>query len=255
MRRRFIYTQTRLQARHALRPDERSWQLVESQRDLGNFLQSARQNTLKPWVTGLEVTDHHHLLETALLQRYRDYIDDVASWVPQGWRKAVQWTKSLTYLPALLHLLRGNSPQAWMLQDPVLRQFTAIHQEQRSAAFAQSDYAPMAQAQREGHSLLGAWLMRWQDLWPDERTGQQASLGLLRATLQQHLLSFPQEAPDTGWRRREELAHKLGMMFRKYSYQPAAIFIHLLLIALDVERLRGNIMQRQLFPRYRVESA
>ena len=32
-------------------------------------------------------------------------------------------------------------------------------------------------------------------------------------------------------------------------------FIHLLLVALDIERLRGDIMQRQLFPKYREENA
>jgi hypothetical protein len=255
MLRSFIYTQTRLQARHALRPDERSWQLAESQRDLGNFLQSARQGNLKHWVTGLQVTDQHHLLETALLKHYRDYIDDIASWVPTGWRKSVEWTKSLTYLPALQHLLGGNTPQAWMLQDPVLKQFTAIHQEQRSNAFLQSVYAPMVSAHMDGRPLLDVWLVRWQALWPDQRARQQANLQPLRSILQQHLLSFPLTAPGTGWRHRQELAHKLQMMFRRHSYQPVAIFVHLLLIALDVERLRGDIMQRQLFPKYREKSA
>jgi hypothetical protein len=238
-----------------MRPDERSWQLVESQRDLGSFLQVALQNNLKTWVTGLQATDQHHLLESTLLKRYRDYIDDVASWVPALWRMSVAWTKSLTYLPALQHLLRGNTAQAWMLQDPVLKEFTAIHHEQRYAAFRQSEYAPMLTAQREGHSLPGEWLRHWQALWPATPAGQGAGLHLLASTLQQHLLAFPLEAPDTGWRRRQELAHKLGRMFRNYSYQPVAVFVHLLLVALDVERLRGDIMQRRLFPKYREESA
>ena len=255
MYRSFIYTQTRLQARHARRPDERSWQLAESQRDLGSFLQVAHQNNLQTWVAGLQSTDHHDLLETALLKHYRDYIDDVASWVPALWRRSVEWTKSLTYLPALQHLLRGNTAQAWMLQDPVLKEFTAIHHELRYAAFGQSVYAPMLQAQREGHSLPGEWLRHWQTLWPDPPARQRASLQLLSSTLQQHLRAFPLEAPDAGWQRRQELAHKLGRMFRSCSYQPVAIFIHLLLVALDIERLRGDIMQRQLFPKYREENA
>jgi hypothetical protein len=238
-----------------MRPDERSWQLAESQRELGNFLQSARQTGLKNWVSGLQASDDHQLLETGLLKLYRDYIDDVASWSPRLWRTPVQWTKSLTYLPALLHLLKGNTAQAWMLQDPVLKPFTAIHKDQRNAVFLQSEYAPMMHAQHEGRSLLEPWAARWQALWPSLRAAERANLLLLQSLLQQHLLSFAQEEPGTAWRQRQQLAGKLGTLFRNFRYQSAAIFCHLLLVALDVERLRGDILQRRLFPSYREDSA
>jgi len=251
----FIYTQTRLQARHGMRPDERSWQLAESQRELGNFLQSARQTGLKNWVSGLQATDTHQLLETGVLKLYRDYIDDIASWSPKGWRKPVEWTKGLTYLPALLHLLKANTAQAWMLQDPVLKPFTAIHHDQRNAAFLQSEYAPMVHAQQEGLPLLGPWAAHWQTLWPSLRAAERDSLQLLQALLHQHLLSFPQEDPGTAWRQRQLLAAKLGTLFRAFRYQSAAIFCHLLLVALDVERLRGDTMQRRRCPNFREEGA
>jgi len=254
MRRDFIYTQTRLQARHGLRPDERSWQLAESQRELGNFLQSARQTGLKSWVSGLPATDSNQRLETALLKLYRDYVDDIASWVPRGWRKSVEWTNSLTYLPALLHLIKGNTAQAWMLQDPVLKPFTAIHHDQRNAALLQSDYAPMVHAYHEGMPLLAAWTARWQFLWPAPGASERASLQHLQTLLQQHLASFARETPESAWRQRQQLAARLGTLFRAFRYQPAAVFCHLLLVALDVERLRGDILQRRLFPAYREDS-
>lgn len=255
MRRNFIYTQTRLQARHGMRPDERTWQLVESQKDLANFLQSARQTNLKNWVMGLQATDTHHLIELSLLKLYRDYINDIASWVPLSWRRSVEWSASLTYLPALQHLLSGNSVQEWMLQDPVLKQYTATHLEQRTNAFLQSEFAPLVHAWQAGDSLLLTWMQSWQSLWPDKRAKQQVALHTMNTLLNQHLTNFLHIAPNTAWRNRQQLAHKLAMLFRKYSYQPVAVFIHLLLIALDVERLRGGIMQRCLFPRYREESA
>jgi hypothetical protein len=255
MRREFIYTQTRLQARHGLRPDERSWQVAESQRELGNFLQSARQAGLKGWVSGLQPSDSNQLLETALLKLYRDYIDDIASWVPRGWRESVEWTKILTYLPPLLHLIKGNTAQAWMLQDPVLKPFTAIHHDQRNAALLQSEYAPMVHAYHDGLPLLGAWTARWQKLWPGPRAGDRAGLEHLQNLLQQHLVSFAQAASETAWQQRQQLAARVGTLFRAFRYQPAAIFCHLLLVALDVERLRGDILQRRLFPSYREDSA
>ena len=254
MRSGFIYTQTRLQARHGMRADERSWQLAESQRELGNFLQSARQTGLKSWVSGLPATDSNQRLETALLKLYRDYVDDIASWVPRGWRKSVEWTNSLTYLPALLHLIKGNTAQAWMLQDPVLKPFTAIHHDQRNAALLQSDYAPMVHAYHEGMPLLAAWTARWQFLWPAPGASERASLQHLQTLLQQHLASFARETPESAWRQRQQLAARLGTLFRAFRYQPAAVFCHLLLVALDVERLRGDILQRRLFPAYREDS-
>ncbi len=254
MRREFIYTQTRLQARHGLRPDERSWQLAESQRELGNFLQSARQTGLKSWVSGLQATDSNQLLETVLLKLYRDYIDDIASWVPRGWQKSVEWTTSLSYLPALLHLIKGNTAQAWMLQDPMLKPFTAIHHDQRNAALLQSEYAPMVHAYHEGMPLLAAWTARWQFLWPEPGASERASLQQLQTLLQQHLASFARETPESAWRQRQQLAARLGTLFRVFRYQPAAVFCHLLLVALDVERLRGDILQRRLFPSYREDS-
>jgi len=247
----FIYTQTRLQARHGMRVDERSWQLVESQRELGTFLQSARQTGLKRWVSGLQATDSYQLLETGILTLYRDYIDDIASWTPKAWRASVEWTKHLTYLPALLHLLKGNTAQAWMLQDPVLKPFTAIHHEQRNTALLQSEYAPLVHARNEGQPLVSAWAARWQALWPDLRAGERANLRTLYRLLQQHLESFAQATPDAEWPQRQQLTITLGSLFRQFRYQSAAIFIHLLLVAMDVERLRGDILQRRLFPMYR----
>ena len=255
MRKKFIYTQTRLQARHGMRPDERTWQLVESQKDLANFLQSARQTSLKNWVMGLQATDTHHLIESSLLNLYRDYINDIASWVPHSWRKSVEWSASITYLPALQHLLSGNTVQEWMLQDPVLKQFTTTHLEQRTNAFLQSEYAPLIHAWQAGESLLSTWIRSWQSLWPEKRTKQKVELEIMIALLSQHLTSFMHVAPNTAWRHRQQLAQKLTLLFRKYSFHPVAVFIHLLLIAMDVERLRGGIMQRCLFPGYREESA
>ena len=238
-----------------MRPDERSWQLVESQKELANFLQSARQTNLKNWVMGLQATDSHHQIESSLLKLYRDYIDDIASWVPHSWRKSVEWTASLSYLPAMQHLLSGNAVPEWMLQDPLLKHFTATNLEQRTNAFLQSDYAPLVHAWQAGDSLLMTWVNCWQSRWPDKKAKQQVALHAFNSLLYKHLESFHQVAPNTAWRHRQQLSARLCMMFRKYSYQPVAVFIHLLLIGLDIERLRGGIMQRCLFPKYREESA
>jgi hypothetical protein len=46
---------------------------------------------------------------------------------------------------------------------------------------------------------------------------------------------------------RQALLSKLTTAFRKYSFQPAAAFCHLALVALDLEMLRGDLLRRKLF--------
>ena len=45
------------------------------------------------------------------------------------------------------------------------------------------------------------------------------------------------------------LDQSLTAAFRRHSQQPAAIFCHLGLVALDLERLRGGLVRRAVFPR------
>jgi len=255
MHKAFIYTQTRLQARHGMRPDERIWQIVESKKDLANYLQSARQTQLRYWVAGLQSSDNHHTIETTLAKLYREYVLDVARWVPSAWRESVEWIAVLVYMPAIQHLLLGNTSRSWMADIPELKSMTMSNLNMRLDAFSQTPYAPLLDAWQENQSLASAWLTCWQSLWPDKKPQAQAPLQHLITLVQEHLEIFSRLSPATTWRQRQRLASKLTLMFRKYAYQPVAIFIHLLLEALDLERLRSAILQRSLFPNYQEKSA
>lgn len=255
MRKSFIYTQVRLQARHGMRPDERIWQIVESKKDLANYLQTARQTRLKSWVAGLQSTDNHHVLETTLLKLYREYILDVARWVPPAWRESVEWVAVIIYLPAMQHLLRGNTAQNWMFDIPELKSMTMSNLNLRLDGFSRSPYGRLLDAWRENRSLVPAWLACWRSLWPEKKAYQQAPLNTLVSLLEAHVETFRQLSPKVTWRQRQRLAVKLTLMFRGHAFEPVAVFVHLLLVALDMERLRGGILQRKLFPNYLEESA
>lgn len=238
-----------------MRPDEHVWQIVESKKDLANYLQTARQTRLRNWVVGLQSTDDHHVIETALLILYREYILDVAHWVPSEWRESVEWLVALIYLPAMQHLLRGNTAQSWMLEVPELKNMTMSNLNMRLDSFSQSPYARLLDAWQADQPLLTSWLSCWQSLWPEKTTKQPPPLKKLILVVEEHIDTFRQLSPAVTWRQRQRLAAKLTLMFRKYTCQPAAIFIHLLLVALDMERLRGGIIQRSLFPVYQEKSA
>ena len=135
-----------------------------------------------------------------------------------------------------------------MLRDPVLKQFATTHSDQRGSLLLQSDFSQVVVAWRRGQSLPEGWASCWQSLWPDMPSGQRAGLWSVLSTVREHRSAFSDISAQSAWRRRDVLADRLRMMFRRYSYQPAAIFIHLLLVALDLERLRGALLQRALFP-------
>lgn len=253
MHKSFIYTQTRLQARHGMRPDEHIWQIVESKKELANYLQSARQTPLRYWVAGLQSTDNHHTIETTLAKLYREYVLDVAHWVPSAWRESVEWVAVLVYLPAIQHLLLGNTSRSWMVDIPELKSMTMSNLNMRVDAFSQSPYARLLDTWQENQTLVSAWMVCWQSLWPEKKS--QAPLHKLIALVQEHLELFKRLSPATTWRQRQRLAARLTLMFRKHAYQPVEIFIHLLLVALDIERLRSAILQRSLFPNYQEKSA
>lgn len=247
----FAYSQTRLQARHGKRPDEQTWRQLEAQQELANFLQNARRSPLRPWVLSMHTNDDWHLLEHTLLQQLHLYIEHVANWQPSSWRAAVRWARQLLYLPSLQYLLSGNTAPAWMLQDPHLKPFTSTDMNQRLLAMQQSDSAPVVNAWHDGYPLPEAWLQHWQQLWPDDHSASSRPLNKIGALLLRHIESFRHLHPYQGWQEREKLAKNLCILFRRYSQQPATAFLHLALVALDVERLRGNIMQRALFPELR----
>lgn len=243
----YAYTQTRLQARHALRPSDGTWRYVETQKELTGYLQSARRTELRQWVLALHTRSPYHTLEAALRHQYRDYIEQTARWQPAPWRDAVRWIKRLADLPALQHLLLGNTALSWMLEDKQLQAFTGVNLNQRLLALQQSDCAPLLRHWQSGLSLVDAWLAQWRALWPSANAQCVKPIDLLIALLRTHLKEFPQLPPDEGWRARQALAHQLTRLFRRYTNQPAAVFVHLALVALDIERLRGGIARRGAF--------
>jgi len=243
---RFAYAQARLQARHGMRPTEQLWLRLASAGNLDNYLQQAQRTTLRPWVLGIQASQSSHAIELSLRRHYRAYIDEVARWLPAHWGAVVQWTRRLPDLPALQHLLRGEAAPAWMLEDPDLRPFASENIAARQEAMHDSDCQYLAIAWQHGDTLPESWLEHWQRQWPASRR-HAAGLAYLSRLLRQYLQALPAARAVTSdpWRRM--LASGLSYAFRRYSFEPAAACAHLGLIALDLEKLRGELLQRALF--------
>jgi len=245
-RARFAYAQARLQARHGLRPTEQLWRQLASTGDLGNFLQQAQRSTLRPWVLGMQAAQGSHVLELSLRQRFRNYTDAVARWQPDYWGTVVRPVKRLPDLPALQHLLRGETAPHWMLEDAGLLPFTSENMASRLETLRNSDCDYLAVAWQRGEPLYKAWLEQWRHQWPASRR-LVSGLAYLGRLFQQYLQAAGKGQAASGGLPRQQLVAGLEYAFRRYSFEPAAACAHLGLVALDLEKLRGELLRRALF--------
>lgn len=246
----FAYAQARLQARHGLRPSEATWRLLSASVDLGHYLQSARGTSLSVWVEHLQPGTDIHEIERSLRADWARYVGLVASWPPAVWRPAVNWTSVLVYLPAVAHLLGGGSPSPapWMHNEPVLA-VLAQEDEQgaRVASLTTTPLAPLRGVWQAGTGVIEAWRDHWHSLRPRSDTRTVSGLAILEARIVGHLAGARGGLPG-GLRLREKLAADMTRLFRDYAQTPVAVFSHLMLIALDIERLRAGLVRRKLFP-------
>lgn len=243
---RFAYVQVRLQARHGARPDIAVWRHLQGTSDFANYLQLARHTPLRPWVATLDPGQGSDEIEGELRRLFRRHVDEVAGWVPPAWRPAVLWVRRLPDLPALQYLLGGEPVPAWLQDDTELRDMGCLPVASRLELMEQSDCNIFLTASQAGESLPDAWLSHWRKLWPGTAR-QDHGLEVLGNALHYYLRVLQADSCDSVQSRRETLQLQLVSAFRRYSFQPAAVFSYLALTALELARLRGDLLVRQLF--------
>jgi hypothetical protein len=251
----FSYVQVRLQSRYGQRADENVWLRLHNIHDLSSYLQVAQQTPLRQWVIGINSIHSSHEIELALRQKYRKHIDEVTGWMPAAWQQPVQWIKRLADLPVLQYLLAGGVPSHWMKSDPDIREFTADDPALRLQAMADAGCATLVTAWQQDKTLSTGWLSDWQAMHP-RVTAFTAGMQTLELLLQQQLhlqlaAEAGQAAPATTSQYRvvdyESIINKLRLLFRHHAFQPAAVYAYLTIIAMDLHRVRSDLLQRLLF--------
>jgi hypothetical protein len=243
----FAYAQARLQARHGLRPSEATWRLLEASKDLGHYLQAADTTPFRPWIRHLSAGMDSHAIERSIRADWRGYVAEVGAWQPARWRPALRWTAALVDLPALAHLLRARPVQPWMRDDPALGPVALDDPTARRAALVRSAFAPIAVGWQQGLGVADGWVAHWQRLWPADDSKARLARDRLAALVGRHLTAMAGGTLDGG-RLRAELDAALTRLFRRQVQDPIAAYCHLGLVALDLERLRGDLVRRCLFP-------
>lgn len=233
----FAYVQARAQARHGQRLTAPGWRTLEASRSFTQYVHAARQTSMAPHVHQLAATSTPHEIELSLRCDWLAEVAAVSTWVPRPWRASVDMTAWLPYLGPIQHLIDGGPEYAWMRDDPALAPLFS----------ADSDAVVHGHAvlpQFERGDILAQWLSRFRAQWP-----YSSSLASFVETITQSMESIRSAAPASGDSREsfDELRHKTIRTLRSQARQPVTAFCHLLLVALDIHRLRDGLLRRALF--------
>jgi len=251
------YAQARMQARFGARPDAALWRELDGLRDLRTYLEAVNGTSLRCWVAGMEAGADLHHIEIRLRERLRAHIREVAGWLPPEWRPALLWLQHLLALPAIAHLVAGHAPLPWMSREPELQKL-AVGGDLQGGAIAIPDFLLR---DRRGRRVLrgasdpggapAAWLAEWERRWPAGAAESSGGLRKIIATISAHLARFGEGGVGDAGHMRAALEHALRVLFRRSALQPEAAFSYLALVALDLERLRAQLVLRVLWQRGR----
>ncbi len=242
------YAQARLSARYGARPDERAWRRLEHAREFGALIDAARTSAFRHWITGIEAAATPHRIETLLRDRWRDIVIEVASWMPDEWQSAVRWCAVAADLPVVQHLARGGAFLPWMQDDAVYRDLAERPSEGRSASRVRGPLAPLAAAWADPDRAARAWVREWRRRLPPRADARDSLLHRLGREIAAQRSALRDPALGDSVAPRRALQARLTFLFRRAMLDPAAAFVFLAQIGVDLERLRGELVRRAAFP-------
>ena len=240
------YAQSRISARFGDRPDEVAWRKLEHVREFQSLLDIARNSAFRVWIGGISKVSTPHEIEATLRAHWRSHVAEVAGWLPDDCSDAVRWCATLPDLAVLAYLAQGHPALAWMRDDPIFRDIADTDAGACPAALGAGVLAPLAAGWDEPGRIAGLWRAEWERLAPV--SGDATLLVEIGRAMSAHLTAFHDPAVKDGWPLRRALAARLTLLFRRSMLEPAAAFAYLALVALDLERLRGEFLRRAAFP-------
>jgi hypothetical protein len=247
------YAHARTSARLSQRPGERLAHQLRACRSIAAQLEAVRASPAASYVSGVEAAGSIDSIEAAFRQQFRLRVEELANWSPDAWKPAIRFVASLLDLPVLLHLSGTVTLPGWVHADAALAHLARPDALERRIGIA-ADYPWLrtafeteARASTRAarlHPALQAWLRRWRTLWPACSADERANLEQLVLIIERHLLRFGTLAVEDAGAARMELASQLSNLMRRAAVEPTALFAWLALLALDLERLRGDFVTR-----------
>lgn len=262
------YAGSRAMARLAWRPDQRLWQRLHAASSLHALLERARSAAVGNYLSGVARIAGCDDVDAAFRAQWRARVAELAGWSPAPWRAAVRWSAHLADVSGVAHLWIA-APLRWMRTDAVFARYADGNTAMRRVALTAGPLAPLGQAlaslavsdsnvadggdvrtvmRTPGAEVqpraLAAWLAHWRALWPATRAVERADLDDLVALTRAHRQRFAAlPVADTG-AAREAFAERVTARLRADPSRPVALFAYLMLVALDLERLRAECLLR-----------
>ena len=237
----FAYAQARAQARLGERLTPAAWQHLEASGTLAQYLHTTRTTNLRDRVQSLTGASSPHSIERSLRRDWRTEVYGAARWVPERWRPAVAWTAWLCDLPALAWLEQGGEPLPWMRDDMQLAPFAVDDGALRQRELAAAGLGTLAGR----NDVLGAWRQGFEALWPAGDPGVRRLGDLVDLVANDR--REPGRGDSTRLKADRPLEARAVRLIRRSLREPVTVFTHLLLVALDLGRLRGGLVRRALF--------
>jgi hypothetical protein len=166
--------------------------------------------------------------------------------MPAKWQRALQWIKRLADLPALQYLLDGGEPLEWMKSDPEISDFTVDEIQLREQLIRDAGNQALVDSRRQQGSILSGWLSQWNSLRPGSVYSDHGLKPLEKLLLEQIQLQTRQPGKSLP-ADYEIMLDRLRLVFRRSAFKPAAVCAYLAIVALDVHRLRSDLMLRLFF--------
>ena len=243
------YAHARLWACNAARPDESDWRRIELVRDFAALLDTARRlPALHDWVASIAPDADLHDVEAILRTHWRVRVAAVATWMPQRWQSAVVWCAALVDIPIVAHLARGDAAMDWMHRDASYRDLAQSASSDAHAAPRFGTLAPLSRGWREPDLLSHLWLDEWRRRLPHDALAPGMPLRSLADALSAYRRNVRAATMSDAAPLRRSLHAKLEVLFRRAMIDPAAAFAYLALYALDLMRLRGELVSRVALP-------
>ncbi len=244
---RLAYAAARLGARYAALPRENEWQRLAAARTLASFVEEARVGPFQTWIKGVSALSDAHEIERGLRALAWDLVDEAADWVPDPWRPAARWWVWIPFLPLLAEGLAGKPLPAWAARDYRLRALLDAEGALDPLAVAEHGLGTLGQG-GDPATVAAAWAREWRRLWPRMSGAAGRHLESLVAEIAAHIAHFALLTPAETWPARRALRERLRLRFHQRVLEPASLFVYLALVLLDLERLRGELLTRALFP-------
>jgi hypothetical protein len=181
-------------------------------------------------------------VEALLLNRWRMLVDEVRAWMPAQWHPAIAWAGVLGDLPVAQYLARGGVPLPWMRDDPAYRELT-----RGGGPPASGPLVPLAPAWTSSGGFFRTWADEWRRRVPRRHGTEAGAIADYARLLVAGRAARNDPSGIDGVPARRSLAARLTVLYRRATLDPAAAFIFLALSALDMERLRGELLRRAIF--------